>query len=198
MIEKKLKTEGGAVIKGESLFNIPYWKIQVINFEEKKKEQTKLLESYPEEKRGFQYFFTNRTSDVSGLAEGFLSIMKEEISALSKEIKKDLAIMSIWSLSYEKNDFHQPHNHGSTGITAILYLDLPKESPVTEYIQPWNDFATDLCPYNALPVVEGDIVIVPSFVFHFSNPNQSNNKKRIISWDMKIVLDINQYRNSII
>ena len=122
MIEKKLKTEGGAVIKGESLFNIPYWKIQVINFEEKKKELTKLLESYPEEKRGFQYFFTNRTSDVSGLAEKFISIMKEEISALSKEIKKDLAIMSIWSLSYEKNDFHQPHNHGSTGITAILYL----------------------------------------------------------------------------
>ena len=64
MIEKKLKTEGGAVIKGESLFNIPYWKIQVINFEEKKKELTKLLESYPEEKRGFQYFFTNRTSAI--------------------------------------------------------------------------------------------------------------------------------------
>ena len=33
----------------ESLFNIPCWKIQVINFEEKKKKLTKLLESYPEE-----------------------------------------------------------------------------------------------------------------------------------------------------
>ena len=43
----------------ESLFNIPCWKIQIINFEEKKKKLTKLLESYPEEKdptRKFIYY----------------------------------------------------------------------------------------------------------------------------------------------
>ena len=32
----------------ESLFNIPFWKIQTINFEKKKKELVKLLKSYPE------------------------------------------------------------------------------------------------------------------------------------------------------
>ena len=108
------------------------------------------------------------------------------MAAISGEIKKDFAIMDIWSLSYDKGDFHPTHNHSSLGITAILYLDLPKDSPVTEYIQPWNDYVNDTVQHYAEPVVEGDIVIQPSFVLHFSNPNESNSKKRIISWDMKI------------
>jgi len=186
MVQKKLRIEGGTVIQKESLFNIPYWKIQVINFEKKKKELTKLLESYPEEKRSQQHFSTNRQSNVSGLVEQFSSIMREEMAAISGEIKKDFAIMDIWSLSYDKGDFHPTHNHSSLGITAILYLDLPKDSPVTEYIQPWNDYVNDTVQHYAEPVVEGDIVIQPSFVLHFSNPNESNSKKRIISWDMKI------------
>ena len=73
------------------------------------------------------------------------------------------------------------------GLTGILYLNLPKDSPVTDYIQPWQNYETDQCWYVKVPIVEGDIVIVPSFVFHFSNPNKSNSKKRIISWDMKIL-----------
>ena len=45
MIQKKI---------GSSLFNIPFWQIQIINFEEKKKELVKLLESYPEEKEKYE------------------------------------------------------------------------------------------------------------------------------------------------
>ena len=175
------------LIQEESLFNIPYWKIQIINFEEKKKELIKILESYPEEKKGIQEFATNRQNNRSGLIEHFISIMSEEMSALSNEIKKDLAVSEIWSVSYDKGDNHQPHNHGSMGLTGILYLNLPKDSPVTDYIQPWQNYETDECWYVKVPIVEGDIVIVPSFVFHFSNPNKSNSKKRIISWDMKIL-----------
>ena len=32
---------------------------------------------------------------------------------------------------------------------------------------------------------EGDIIVVPSFVQHFTQPNKSKKQKRIISWDMK-------------
>ena len=35
-------------------------------------------------------------------------------------------------------------------------------------------------------VKEGDIVIVPKFVNHFSAPHKGKKQKRIISWDMKI------------
>ena len=182
----------------KNLFDIPSWKIQIINFEEKKKELTKLLESYPEEEKilkggglgdqeGIQTFATNRQNDRSGLNEQFSSIMGEELSAFSKELQKDLVIHEIWSVSYDKGDYQSIHNHSSTGLTGILYLDLPKHSPATVYVQPWNDIVTDTVQYTMIPIVEGDIVIVPSFVLHFSESNKSNSKKRIISWDMKIL-----------
>ena len=174
-------------MKKDNLFNIPFWKMQTINFEEKKKELIKLLESYPEEKKGLQEFATNRQSDRSGLVEQFGSIMNQELEDFSKEIKKDFAIREIWSITYGKGDHHISHNHGSWGLSGILYLDLPTGSPVTSYIQPWNDYETDAGHFAAPPIVEGDIIIVPSFVLHFSVPNKSKNKKRIISWDMKIL-----------
>ena len=172
----------------QTLFNIPCWKIQTINFEEKKKKLTKLLESYPEElARKLQTFTTNRQSDRSGLVEQFSLIMSEEIEDISKEIKKDFSIPEIWSVSYGKGDYHLPHNHSSIGLTGILYLNLPEDSPATTYIQPWNDYEFDIVQYAELPSTEGDIAIVPSSILHFSKPNESDSKKRIISWDMKIV-----------
>ena len=174
-------------MKKDNLFNIPFWKMQTINFEEKKKELIKLLESYPEEKKGLQEFATNRQSDRSGLVEQFGSIMNQELEDFSKEIKKDFTIHEIWSITYGKGDHHISHNHGSWGLSGILYLDLPTGSPVTSYIQPWNDYENDTIQHVKISIVEGNIIIVPSFILHFSEPNKSNSKKRIISWDMKIL-----------
>ena len=178
------------LIQQESLFNIPFWGIQIINFEEKKKELVKLLESYPEEKEKYGEiegeFATNRPTDRSGLVEGFFSIMKQELEDFSKEIKKDFAITEIWSVSYAQGEYQSAHNHSSVGLSGLLYLDLPKDSPKTTYIQPWTDHETDTVRHVEVPIIEGDIIIVPSFVLHFSKPNKSNSKKRIISWDMKM------------
>ena len=176
-----------SMIQQESLFNIPFWGMRIINFEEKKKKLVKLLESYPEEKKeGMQEFASNQGS-VTGLVGQFASIMKQELKDFSREIEKEFAIIDIWSVSYDKGDYQSTHNHSSVGLSGLLYLELPKDSPETTYIQPWTDHETDTVRYVEIPIIEGDIVIVPSFVLHFSKPNKSKNKKRIISWDMKII-----------
>jgi hypothetical protein len=180
-----------STLQQETLFNIPFWGIRIINFEEKKKKLVKLLESYPEEKEKYDEmkegeFATNRQIDRTGLVEQFGSVMKQELEDFSREINKDLAIIDIWSVSYETGDSQSVHNHSSVGLTGILYLDLPKDSPITTYMQPWTDHETDTIRHADIPIIEGDIVIVPSFVLHFSSPNNSKNKKRIISWDMKM------------
>ena len=169
----------------ETLFNIPYYTIPTLNFSTKKKMLINLLKSYPEKKHGIQTFATNRQTDRSGLAEAFTQIVGEELELLSSKIKKHLHLKDIWSVSYSKGDYHSPHNHGSTGLSGILYLDLPKDAPVTSYIQPWNNIETDTTIYYPLPVQEGTIVIVPQFIQHFSPPSKT--KKRIISWDMNFV-----------
>ena len=168
------------------LFTIPMWSIPTLNFTKKKKQLEKLVKSFTETKHGLQTFATNRQSDRTGFAEAFTNIVRDELEMLSKRIEKDIHMEDIWSVSYKKGDYHTPHNHGATGLTGILYLNMPKDGPVTQYIQPWNDWLSDRTIYYPLPVVEGTIVVVPKFVRHFTEPSKSKKIKRIISWDMKI------------
>jgi len=169
----------------QTLFQINYFHMPVLKFKDKKKKLVNLLKSFPEKKHGLQNFSTNRQIDRTGLADGFTQIVGEELQMLSKDIQLDLAMSDIWSVSYAKGDYHSPHNHGSLGLSGILYLDMPEGAPVTHYIQPWNQHLSDTTLYLPMNVREGDIVILPSFINHFSPPNKGKGKKRIISWDMK-------------
>ena len=170
-----------------SLFTIPMWSIPTLNFSQKKKQLEKLVKGFPEKKHGIQTFATNRQSDRSGFMEAFSHICGDELGMLSKKIQKDIQIEDIWSVSYKKGDYHTPHDHGSTGLCGILYLNMPKKAPVTQYIQPWNDWYTDRTIYYPLPVSEGTIVVTPKFIRHFTEPSRETKVKRIISWDMKIL-----------
>ena len=122
-----------------TLFNIPMWSIPCINFKKKKPQLEKLCKAFPEKKHGIQTFSTNRQRDRSGFAAAFNNIMSEELGMLSQKLKKDIQLEDIWSVSYKKGDYHEPHNHGSTGYSGILYLDMHEQSPLTTYIQPWNN-----------------------------------------------------------
>jgi hypothetical protein len=113
--------------------------------------------------------------------------LADEFDMLSKRIKKTIMLEDIWSVSYKKGDYHTPHDHGTVGLSGILYLNMPKDAPVTQYIQPWNDWQTDRTNYYPLPVKEGDIVVLPRFIRHFTEPSKSKKIKRIISWDMTLV-----------
>jgi len=172
----------------ETIFNINYWSTPLIdNFKTKKKQILHLLKSYPEKKQKFQNFYTNRKSDRTGLSEQFYQICKEEIDKLSVMIKKNIQIEDIWSVTYKKGDYHLPHNHGSIGLTGILYLQLEEDSPRTFYIQPWNDIYNDATIYNATIIQEGSMVVIPKFIKHFTTPNESQKIKRVIAWDMKCI-----------
>ena len=106
---------------------------------------------------------------------------------LSDVLKRDIQVDDAWSVSYKKGDYHSVHNHGSVGLSGILYLDQPKDAPVTHYMQPWNDYITDRTVYLPIPIQEGTIVVGPQFIQHFSQPNHSKKIKRIISWDLTVI-----------
>ena len=169
-----------------NLFEVPMWSLPSINFKKKKEQLVKLLKNYPEKRTGIQNFTTNRQSPRPNLKEAFTNIYEEELGMLVQSVKADVAIEDIWSVSYKKGDYHSPHNHGTIGYAGILYLDFPEGSQPTNYIQPWQNITSDTTLFNTLPVKEGDIVIVPKFVNHFSPPHKGKKQKRIISWDMII------------
>ena len=164
----------------EPIFKIDFFKIKCVNFKKKKLRIKKILEGYPE--MPFKNFYSNR--DKSQIRHDLIDIFYEEFLLIKTHYQHRPDVYNAWSVTYNKGDYHTVHNHGSTGYCGILYLDMHKDSPATNYIQPWNndnDKTRIYCP----KVEEGDIVIVPQFLYHFTEPNKIKYKKRIISFDFK-------------
>ena len=101
--------------------------------------------------------------------------------------KFDIKVNDVWSASYDEGDYQMTHNHSSTGLSGILYVDSPQDGPSTNLMQPWNDWISDTTKYTSLKFRSGSMIVLPSFINHSSEPNPSKMRKRIISWDMKIV-----------
>ena len=165
----------------EPIFKIEFFKIKCVNFKKKKKAIEKILNKNSEIEQ--DNFYSNRNKN--NITKNFIEIFKDEFNLITTKYNNKINVYNTWSVRYHKNQYHVPHNHGSTGYCGILYLDMHKDSPVTTYIQPWND-EKDMTKLYKPPVEEGDIMIVPQFLYHYTEPNKINFKKRIISFDFKL------------
>ena len=165
----------------EPVFKIEFFKIKFIDFKNKKKTLAKVLERYPEMPQA--NFSSNRNK--CSINTEFKEIFRDEFSLIRAKFNSKILLQRVWSVIYNKGDYHVPHNHSSIGYCGILYLDMKPDSPKTTYIQPWNN-EKDLSVLYTPPVESGDIVIVPQFLMHYTEPNKIKFKKRIISFDFNL------------
>ena len=162
----------------EPIFKIEFFKIKCIKFKEKKLAIEKVLKQYPEVP--FPNFGSNRNK--CNINAEFREIFKDEFSLMQAKYNSKILLQRVWSVVYHKGDYHVPHNHSSTGYCGILYLDMKPDSPKTTYIQPWNNENDQSVLYTP-QVKPGDIMIVPQHLWHYTEPNKINFKKRILSFD---------------
>ena len=162
----------------EPIFKIEFFKIKCIDFAKKKQLIETVLKQYPE--APLENFYTNRNR--ANFLDDFQKIFKDEISLVNKKYNRKIHLYNLWSVSYKKGNYHVPHNHGSKGYCGILYLNMKEKSPLTTYIQPWQT-EMDTTKLYKPKVVEGDIMIVPQFIYHYTEQNTINFNKRIISFD---------------
>ena len=176
----------------KTLFDIPIWIKEVDNFDYKKGELDKEISKFPEVRNDTNTFFSNRNTERDGLSESFGKIMSEELLELLQSLKKykpevkQLSVTDVWSVTYQKIDHQPTHNHRSTGLSGILHLENPTNGPNLNIVMPWNDWVSDTTNYYSVKYKVGTMVVMPSFLLHSSEPNLSDESKRVISWDMKI------------
>ena len=128
------------------------------------------------------------------LSENNINVLMLDIQSPSKSylsenvncIYKKIDVTRAWSVTYDKGHYHVPHNHSSQGYAGIIYLQVNKDSPKTTYIQPWNNEKDQTVLY-APDVKQGDIMIVPQFLTHYTEPNKTYFKKRILSFDFTLL-----------
>ena len=165
----------------EPVFKIEFFKIKCIDFKNKKKKIEKVLEQYPEMRQA--NFGSNR--DKCDINIDFRKIFKDEFRLIETKYNSKILLQRVWSVVYNKGNYHVPHNHSSTGYCGILYLDMNPHSPKTTYIQPWNN-ENDKSVLYTPHVTSGDIMIVPQYLWHYTEPNKIKFKKRVISFDFSL------------
>ena len=162
----------------EPIFKIEFFKIESNNFKNKKEHIEKILKQFPETQR--DNFYSNRNE--ADFTKQLRQIFQDEFKLIETKFNNKILLQRAWSVTYDKGHYHVPHNHGSQGYTGIIYLQIKKDSPKTTYIQPWND-EKDCSVLYKPDVKQGDIMIVPQFLMHYTEPNKTYFKKRIISFD---------------
>jgi len=167
----------------EPVFKIEFFKIKCCKFKDKREHIEEVLKMYPE--IPFPNFYSNRNkSDITWQLQ---EIFKEEFSLIRTKYNSKIDVTRAWSVTYDKGHYHVPHNHSSRGYAGIIYLRQRKDSPKTTYIQPWNNEEDKSVLYSP-NVEEGDIMIVPQFITHYTEPNKTSFKKRIVAFDFTLNL----------
>mgnify|MGYP003650239639 FL=1 len=112
----------------------------------------------------------------------FLDKFKEFANTLGY---KNIQLSKLWYQQYGLKQTHGWHVH-ARNYTGVYYLELPKDSPHTEFIYPNN-----LNKGFTIEVKEGDMVFFPCNFMHRSKPSLSKKTKTIISWnlDFEDILD---------
>ena len=92
---------------------------------------------------------------------------------------KEYNFTNYWFQQYKHLDTHGWHRHRHCFFSSVYYIELPKDGPSTIFKNP-VDGKTILRP----EIEEGDIITFPSIIEHCSAPNQSTNKKTVISFNV--------------
>ena len=136
--------------------------------------------------------FENKWASSTKTSHGFKNTidtesqkyMGQKFASLLETLLKEkftLKLMNIWENIYEKDSFQEPHTHGASDFSFIVYKKINESQtvffhPGKNAIQCLNTlpyFQTD----QRLPLREGQFVIFPSFLEHMGL--RSNNQSTI-------------------
>lgn len=178
------------------MFSTPLLHLKVEDWEGKKEELLRMYEKRKADKSRFKVATGSETSlDVetdyhhnhdSGETydEDIMDIFKEELEALADTFECSVEVCTSWFEKASTSKFHQVHNHGSQGFSAVCFIQFdPKHHTPTIFLNP-NLADVETC--NIIPpgIREGSIIFFPSYVLHYTAPNQSDVDRIILSFNI--------------
>jgi len=122
----------------------------------------------------------------------FTEILIDEFSEFSKyflnqnPMFNDLIIDTVWTQTYTKTQGMPSHTHGYGLISGVLYVDFDDTHEGTVFQSPVNDPYMGGTVTWTPPVKEGDIVLFPSNIIHYSRASQSEVERTIIAFNIRL------------
>ena len=172
------------------LFHVPIYYYEVKDWDRKKKALISKLDP-----KVFKYYMLNdfasdRHVEKNSYSIDIQNIFDEELNQFKQECRLNyLQVTDAWTLKYnKKGEYHCPHNHGSNGFSAVLYLEFdPEVHEAVTFVGPWNDPVNDRTLLSTIPnPKEGTIYIWPSVLVHYVDAMKTNKPRMVTSWDMQV------------
>ena len=189
------------VIRQEMLWPTPYWHTMIWEF---MRSQTKV--TFNEDFTGWIQGEMEKNQSVRksnrGGWQSDLYKPEGEFEPLVKEIKefckhlplniKEMVIPQMWVNVNRKGDWNVIHQHGHYSLAGTYYVKVPKNSGRLVFRDPrpgaiGNIFLNDRFDHGEIKninTMEGLLAIWPSYLDHFVEPNNSDEERISISFDI--------------
>jgi len=129
------------------------------------------------------------------LLEKSSHIIQSIITDLSKQEPPQFAIRAMWGNINPKGGYNFTHVHPSGWLSAVYYVDLPKGAPGIAFEDPrparMMDFQRSCLiadEYYGHEPKTGQLVMFPSWLPHFVNPNTTDQNRISISFNVELLV----------
>ncbi len=189
-------------------FSTPVWANQIDNYVDINNDLIKYIDELkskdPQGKKvsNVKGWHSNDFDLNHEIPKKFVSASSNNIHMAFNDMGWDLEnqivkIQSVWTIINEKGAFNERHNHGNSDISAAYYVKAPKDCgeivfydprPAPVFNHPKAKESNILnATINSLTPKEGLLVLFPSYVEHSVRPNQSNDSRIVISFNIKLI-----------
>ena len=191
------------IIKQEMLWPTPYWYTHIWEFIRSETRVTfnedmiGSIQGMIEKDKGV--IKSNRGGWQSKLLppNGELEPLSVQIAEFCKSINLDIneiAIPQMWINVNKKNDWNTIHSHGQYTLSGTYYVKVPKDSGHIVFRDPRpaainNNFFVkrfDKGEFYKIKPIEGMLIIFPSYLDHFVEPNNADEDRISISFDVVV------------
>ena len=133
--------------------------------------------------------------------KSFIEGIKKNINVALNDMNWDLnkqsvKINNLWAIINEKGAWNQKHHHSNSDLSAAYYVSAhescgdivfydPRPAPV--YKNPITKNPNNLnATVNSIKPEDGMLVLFPSYLEHSVNPNMSDKKRIVISFNINL------------
>ena len=188
-------------------FSTPIWTSKINNFEKINKEMFDYISSLQKKdplgiiKSNFKGWHSKNFDLKNEEPRKFVENIKTNINLAIDDMGWDLTsqsanIKSIWAIINEKDAWNQKHHHSNSDLSAAYYVSAhencgdivfydPRPAPVHNH--PISKTSNKLnATVNSIKPEPGMLVLFPSYLEHSVNPNLSDKKRIVISFNISL------------
>ena len=117
-------------------------------------------------------------------------ILSDELSWFARDYSCNPHIVRAWYERALPYMYHPIHNHGHGGYSAVLFIEYDKRyHRPTNFIAPFDHFITGEQLNYEPEVEEGDLILFPSFLHHYTHPHTSEQRRTVLSFNITVDMD---------